>query len=95
MTENRKICFAAGCKRLLPRGRRKFCSDKCSNRIHMQKKRAAKIGKEWKQDEETLTIPSEIEAKRNVQSRRGTVYKDIVESGLAQDILDYNVLLEQ
>jgi hypothetical protein len=54
----------------------------------MQKKRAAKIGKEWKQDEETLTIPSEIEAKRNVQSRRGTVYKDIVESGLAQDILD-------
>ena len=87
MNDKRKICYAAGCKRMLPTGRRKFCSDRCSNRIQMQKKRAAKLGKEWKQDEETLNIPSEVE-KKNVQSRRGTVYNDIVESGLAQDILD-------
>jgi len=79
---DKKLCYAAGCHRVLPRGRSKFCSDRCANRIKMQKKRARDKGMEWKQKEDTLIIPS-----KNVESRRGKVYNDIIESGLAEEIL--------
>ena len=81
--EKNKICYAAGCHRPLPKGKRKYCSDRCYNRISMQKKRAKKKGIEWTQEIDVLEIPS----KKNVQSRRGKVYNDIVESGLAEEIL--------
>jgi len=80
---NKKICYAAGCHRVLPQGKRKYCSDRCYNRISMQKKRAKKKGIEWTQEEDVLEIPS----KKNVQARRGKVYTDIKESGLAEEIL--------
>ena len=79
---NNKLCYAGGCHRVLPKGRSKFCSDRCSNRIKMQKKRAKDKGIEWKQEDKKLSIPS-----KNVESRRGKVYNDIVESGLAEEIL--------
>ena len=75
---NKKLCYAGGCHRVLPKGRSKFCSDRCSNRIKMQKKRAKDKGIEWTQENKELSIPS-----KNVESRRGKVYNDIVESGLA------------
>ena len=79
-----KFCYAAGCHRPLPKGRTKYCSDRCYNRITMQKKRAKKKGIEWSQEDDTLVIPSQ---KKNLQARRGKVYTDIVESGLAEEIL--------
>ena len=79
-----KFCYAGGCHRPLPKGRTKYCSDRCYNRITMQKKRAKKKGVEWKQEDDTLVIPSQ---KKNLQSRRGQVYNDIVDSGLAEEIL--------
>ena len=81
---DKKICYAAGCHRVLPQGKRKYCSDRCYNRISMQKKRAKKKGIEWTQKDDTLEIPSQ---KKNVQVRRGKVYTDIVESGLGEEIL--------
>ena len=80
-----KLCYAGGCHRPLPKGRSKYCSERCYNRINMQKKRARKAGIEWKQEDDELNIPSQ---KTNVQSRRGKVYNDIVESGLAEEILE-------
>jgi hypothetical protein len=50
----------------------------------MQKKRAKKKGIEWTQEDDTLVIPSQ---KKNLQARRGKVYTDIVDSGLAEEIL--------
>jgi len=82
MTE-KKLCYAGGCHRPLPPKAKKYCSKRCYNRINMQKKRARKAGKEWTQQDDTLEIPSE---KKNVQTRRGKVYNDIVESGLAAEI---------
>ena len=82
-TTNKKLCYAAGCHRPLPPRAKKYCSKRCYNRINMQKKRARKAGKEWSQEDDVLEIPSK---KTNVQSRRGQVYNDIVESGLAADI---------
>jgi len=79
---DKKLCYAAGCHRVLPSGRKKFCSDRCRNRIKMQKKRARDKGLAWSQKEDDLVIPS-----KNVESRRGKVYTDIVESGLAEEIL--------
>ncbi len=79
-----KFCYAGGCHRPLPKGRTKYCSDRCYNRITMQKKRAKKKGIEWTQEDDTLVIPSQ---KKNLQARRGKVYTDIVESGLAEEIL--------
>jgi hypothetical protein len=79
-----KFCYAGGCHRPLPKGRTKYCSDRCYNRITMQKKRAKKKGIEWTQEDDTLVIPSQ---KKNLQSRRGQVYSDIVDSGLAEEIL--------
>ena len=92
MQENKKICYAAGCHRPLPKGKRKYCSDKCSNRINMQKKRARKAGVEWSQEEDTLNIPSQ---KTNVASRRGQVYEDIKESGLALDLYEKKINLTE
>ena len=79
-----KFCYAGGCHRPLPKGRTKYCSDRCYNRITMQKKRAKKKGIEWSQEDDTLVIPSQ---KKNLQARRGKVYTDIVDSGLAEEIL--------
>jgi hypothetical protein len=83
--EKNKLCYAAGCHRPLPKGRSKFCSDRCSNRINQQKKRARRQNKEWSQEDDTLNIPSQ---KKNVSSRRGQVYDDIKESGLALEIYE-------
>ena len=80
-----KLCYAAGCHRPLPKGRSKFCSDRCSNRIAQQKKRAKKAGVAWSQEDDTLEIPSH---KKNVSARRGQVYDDIKESGLALEIYE-------
>ena len=82
MSDN-KFCYAAGCHRPLPPKARKYCSKRCYNRINMQKKRAKAKGEVWTQEDDQLVIPS----KKNVQQRRGTVYKDIVDSGLAEEIL--------
>ena len=41
---DKKLCFAAGCFRPLPKGHSKYCSKKCSNRIRTQKYRAKKDG---------------------------------------------------
>ena len=83
--EKNKLCYAAGCHRPLPKGRSKFCSDRCSNRIAQQKKRAKKAGVTWTQEDDTLEIPSH---KKNVSARRGQVYDDIKESGLALEIYE-------
>jgi predicted nucleic acid-binding Zn ribbon protein len=83
--KDRKLCYAAGCHRPLPKGRSKFCSDRCSNRIAQQKKRAKKAGVEWTQEDDVLNIPSQ---KKNVSARRGQVYDDIRESGLALEIFE-------
>ena len=80
---NRQICYAAGCHRPLPPRARKFCSKRCYNRITMQKKRAKEKGLIWTQEEDTLNIPSQ----KNVQSRRGQVYNDLIESGLGKDLM--------
>ena len=87
-----KLCYAAGCHRPLPKGRRKFCSERCSNRIQMQKKRAKKAGLEWEQEDDVLEIPSE---KRNVSARRGKVYTDIIESNLAKEILEEKITISE
>jgi hypothetical protein len=83
-TSKNKLCYAAGCHRPLPPKASKFCSDRCRNRINQQKKRAKKAGIDWSQEEDVLEIPSK---KKNIQTRRGQVYTDIVESGLAEEIL--------
>ena len=80
---NKKLCYAAGCHKVLPPKARKFCSERCRNRINTQKKRAKKKGVEWTQEEDVLNIPSQ----KNVQTRRGKVYDDLKESGLGNEIL--------
>ncbi len=80
---NKKLCYAAGCHKVLPPKARKFCSERCRNRINTQKKRAKKKGIEWTQEEDVLNIPSQ----KNVQTRRGKVYDDLKESGLGNEIL--------
>jgi len=80
---DKKLCYAAGCHKILPPNKRKYCSSRCYNRISMQKKRAKKAGVKWVQEDDILQIPSQ----NNVQSRRGKVYTDLVESGLGKDIM--------
>ena len=63
MTKN-KLCYAAGCHKVLPPKARKYCSERCRNRINTQKKRAKKKGIEWTQEEDVLNIPSQ----KNVQT---------------------------
>jgi hypothetical protein len=87
---DRKLCYAAGCHKVLPPKARKFCSEKCRNRINTQKKRAKKKGEVWSQEEDTLIIPSQ---RKNVQSRRGKVYDDLKESGLGNEILTKKMTL--
>ena len=68
------LCYAAGCHRPLPKNRKKYCSDRCSNRINMQKKRARKLGVEWEQEEDTLStymrMSSKLETKLTSSSMR-------------------------
>ncbi len=87
---SRPLCYAGGCHRPLPKGKRKYCSDRCANRINMQKKRARKAGKEWQQEDDSLDIPSQ---KPSVATRRGQVYEDIKSSGLAQEIYEKTITL--
>ena len=87
-----KICYAAGCHRPLPPKARKFCSSRCKNRINQQKKRAKAKGVEWKQEDDTLNIPSQ---NKTVQTRRGKVYDDLKESGLGEDILTKKITMSE
>ena len=87
-----KICYAAGCHRPLPPKARKFCSSRCKNRINQQKKRAKATGVEWKQEDDTLNIPSQ---NKTVQTRRGKVYDDLKESGLGEDILTKKITMSE
>ena len=87
-----KLCYAAGCHRPLPPKKKKFCSKRCYERINQQKKRARKAGKEWTQEDDVLDIPSQ---KPNVASRRGQVYEDIKQSGLAQEIYEKSITLTE
>ena len=88
----KQLCYAAGCHRPLPPKARKFCSVRCRNRISQQIKRAKKKGVEWSQEEDTLSIPSQ---KKTVQTRRGKVYEDLKESGLAKEILEKKLTMSE
>ena len=89
---SKKLCYAAGCHRPLPPKARKFCSVRCRNRISQQIKRAKQKGVEWSQEEDTLSIPSQ---KKTVQTRRGKVYEDLKESGLAKEILEKKLTMSE
>ena len=87
---DKQLCYAGGCHKVLPAKARKFCSERCRNRVNKQKARAKQAGKEWTQVDDKLNIPSQ---KKNVQTRRGKVYEDLKESGLAEDILKKKMTL--
>ena len=87
---DKQLCYAGGCHKVLPAKARKFCSDRCRNRVNKQKARAKEAGKEWTQVDDKLNIPSK---KKNVQTRRGKVYEDLKESGLAESILKKKMTL--
>ena len=87
---DKQLCYAGGCHKVLPAKARKFCSDRCRNRVNKQKARAKEAGKEWTQVDDKLNIPSK---KKNVQTRRGKVYEDLKESGLAENILKKKMTL--
>ena len=87
---DKQLCYAGGCHKVLPAKARKFCSERCRNRVNKQKARAKQAGKEWTQVDDKLDIPSQ---KKNVQTRRGKVYEDLKESGLAENILKKKMTL--
>ena len=87
---DKQLCYAGGCHKVLPAKARKFCSERCRNRVNKQKARAKEAGKEWTQVDDKLNIPSQ---KKNVQTRRGKVYEDLKESGLAENILKKKMTL--
>ncbi len=87
---DKQLCYAGGCHKVLPAKARKFCSERCRNRVNKQKARAKEAGKEWTQVDDKLDIPSQ---KKNVQTRRGKVYEDLKESGLAENILKKKMTL--
>ena len=87
---DKQLCYAGGCHKVLPAKARKFCSERCRNRVNKQKARAKEAGKEWTQVDDKLNIPSK---KKNVQTRRGKVYEDLKESGLAENILKKKMTL--
>ena len=77
--EKNKFCVANDCNRLLPDGRRKYCSDKCANRI---KKRAYRANKT------TDTYHVEKVVDTNIQKRRGNYYAIMEKKNFFDDLLN-------
>ena len=63
--EKNNFCLANDCTHVLPAGRRKYCSNKCANRI---KKRAYRANK----SAEKYQVEKKIDT--NIQKRRGNYY---------------------
>ena len=76
--EKNKFCLANDCTHVLPTGRRKYCSDKCANRI---KKRAYRANKA------TDTYQVEKIVDTNVQKRRGNYYAIMDKKNFFDDLL--------
>ena len=76
--EKNKFCLANDCTHVLPAGRRKYCSDKCANRI---KKRAYRANKAT----DTYLVEKIVDT--NVQKRRGNYYAIMEKKNFFEDML--------
>ncbi len=76
--EKNNFCLANDCTHVLPAGRRKYCSDKCANRI---KKRAYRANKAT----DTYLVEKIVDT--NVQKRRGNYYAIMEKKNFFEDML--------
>ena len=80
------ICVASDCTNVLPEGRKKYCSDRCSNRIRRRATRANKKTTEF-QSEKTLDGA--------ISERRGKFYAICKELGYFDKIISGEMTQQQ
>ena len=91
------VCAVPECSNLLPKGQRKFCSDKCRQLIDKRKWRAKKNGEVYVLEEKQTNIKAKKPKKKStakdgrVNARRGDVYEKFVNDGLVQEVLQDDI----
>ena len=88
------VCAVPECSNLLPKGQRKFCSDKCRQLIDKRKWRAKKNGEVYILEDKKTNIKAKEPKKKStakdgrVSARRGDVYDKFVQDGLVKEVLE-------
>ena len=75
----KQFCLANDCTKILPKSRRKYCSDKCARRIKQRAYRAKKTASEYH-------IEKDID--HNIQKRRGRYYAIMEKKNFFDSILN-------
>ena len=87
------VCAVPECSNLLPKGQRKFCSDKCRQLIDKRKWRAKKNGEVYILEDKKTNIKAKEPKKKTtakdgrVSARRGDIYDKFVQDGLVKEVL--------
>lgn len=75
----KQFCLANDCTKILPKSRRKYCSDKCARRIKQRAYRAKKTASEYH-------IEKDVD--HNIQKRRGRYYAIMEKKNFFDSILN-------
>ena len=82
------ICAREGCSDTLPPKRRKYCSEKCSNHVKVQKYRAKKKGDTYEEPVKPINLE-----RKSASIRRGELYEKLIETGYAKDLINENITM--
>ena len=91
------VCAVPECSNLLPKGQRKFCSDKCRQLVDKRKWRAKQNGEVYILEEKKTNLKAKEPKKKTtakdgrVSARRGDVYEKFVRDGLVQEVLQDDI----
>ena len=88
------VCAVPECSNTLPKGQRKFCSDKCRQLIDKRKWRAKKNGEVYILPEKKSNLKANEPKKKSTakdgraSARRGETYEYFVKDNMPQEILN-------
>ena len=95
------VCAVPDCANLLPKGQRKFCSDKCRQLIDKRKWRAKKNGEvyilaEKKTNENAKKPMKETKSEDGrASARRGNIYEKFIQDGIIHEVLQDSITRDE
>ena len=95
------VCAVPDCANLLPKGQRKFCSDKCRQLIDKRKWRAKKNGEVYILPEKKTNANAKKPKKETksedgrASARRGNVYNKFIQDGIIYEVLQESITRDE
>ena len=95
------VCAVPDCANLLPKGQRKFCSDKCRQLIDKRKWRAKKNGEVYILPDKKTNVKAKKPKKETksedgrATARRGNIYDKFIKDGIIHEVLQDSITRDE